>query len=278
MKSKGFTLIEMLVVIAIVGVVLGLLLPVFSKTKEAAKLAACLSNIKQISYGLLVYAAEYDGRFPPGHQQISASRQFELATTENGPTYTGYFVDRKVSAWKVTSGAGVISHFSGHGVLFALDIIFDPRAFYCPSMRVDQLSYPNGWRDSNKRTCSYYYRLFGQRSAGIRKADVDRLHHYSLHDLKELISVEADIFHTGATLTGIGQGKLWAHRGPEVINVAFSDGHAEHFSDNAAWFYAFHAQPLVGANDRFVMVFWEYMDGDPDRMQVLYPIPPELLP
>ena len=214
----------------------------------------------------------------PGHHQISASRQFELATTENGTAYTGYFVDRKVSAWRVTSGAGVINHFSGHGVHFALDILSDPRAFYCRSMRGDPLSYPLGWGDSNKRTCSYYYRLFGQLSAGIKKAAFGRLHHYSLHDLKELIAVEADIFHTGVTLAGIGQGKLWAHRGPEVINVAFSDGHDDPFSDNAAWFYAFHAQPLVGANGRFGMVFWEYMDGDPDRMQVLYPISSELLP
>ncbi len=62
--NKGFTLIELLVVIAIIGILAGILLPVLSRARESARRTQCMSNVKQIGMGLIMYANENNEMFP----------------------------------------------------------------------------------------------------------------------------------------------------------------------------------------------------------------------
>ena len=61
---NGFTLIEMLVVIAIIGILAGLMFPVFSAAREKAREASCLSNLKQIAMATSMFAQDHDDRLP----------------------------------------------------------------------------------------------------------------------------------------------------------------------------------------------------------------------
>ncbi len=71
MKRRAFTLIELLVVIAIIAILAAILFPVFARAKESAKQTACLSQMRQLAAGLMLYANDYDDYFLPASMRSS---------------------------------------------------------------------------------------------------------------------------------------------------------------------------------------------------------------
>jgi prepilin-type N-terminal cleavage/methylation domain-containing protein len=63
-RRPGFTLIELLVVIAIIAILAAILFPVFAQVRDKARMSACVSNMRQIGSGLMMYAQDYDETFP----------------------------------------------------------------------------------------------------------------------------------------------------------------------------------------------------------------------
>lgn len=63
-KRSAFTLIELLVVIAIIAILAAILFPVFAQAREKARSTTCLSNLKQIGLGILMYAQDYEEALP----------------------------------------------------------------------------------------------------------------------------------------------------------------------------------------------------------------------
>ena len=65
MANRGFTLVELLVVITIIGILIALLLPAVQAAREAARRAQCINNEKQLALGCLGHE-NATGRFPTG--------------------------------------------------------------------------------------------------------------------------------------------------------------------------------------------------------------------
>jgi prepilin-type N-terminal cleavage/methylation domain-containing protein len=68
-RKTGFTLIEMLVVIAIIGILSSMLLPALARSKEKGKITQCLSNLRQIGIGLALYTHDSQDKFPEAYVQ-----------------------------------------------------------------------------------------------------------------------------------------------------------------------------------------------------------------
>ena len=65
MQKRAFTLIKLLDFIAIIAILSAILFPVFAQAREKARQTSCLSNVKQLGLGLMLYLQDYDETFAP---------------------------------------------------------------------------------------------------------------------------------------------------------------------------------------------------------------------
>jgi len=63
-QPRGFTLIELLVVVAIIALLAAILFPVFSRARENARRASCMSNLKQFGLAIIQYTQDSDEQMP----------------------------------------------------------------------------------------------------------------------------------------------------------------------------------------------------------------------
>jgi prepilin-type N-terminal cleavage/methylation domain-containing protein/prepilin-type processing-associated H-X9-DG protein len=72
-RLSAFTLIELLVVIAIIAILAAILFPVFAQAREKARAVSCLSNMKQLGTGMMMYVQDYDETYSGAFKQPGAT-------------------------------------------------------------------------------------------------------------------------------------------------------------------------------------------------------------
>ena len=129
---RAFTLVEALVVIAVIAVMVSLLLPALITAREAARMTACLSNLRQIGESLQLYANKHRGYLVPADY---------YGTLEGAPWPGGGSWADILVATKCAAAPTAILAPNNPGSAFAQADVQQPNIFRCPDGVGDPLEF-----------------------------------------------------------------------------------------------------------------------------------------
>jgi prepilin-type N-terminal cleavage/methylation domain-containing protein len=107
-RGRGFTLVELLVVIGIIAVLISILLPTLSRARASAQRTQCLSGLRQLHLALVMYANTYNGAVPLG-------------------CWSGYR-QQNFMVWRLGQQQPIM-----FGLLWEARLMKTPQAMYCPA-------------------------------------------------------------------------------------------------------------------------------------------------
>jgi len=157
-STKGFTLVELLVVIGIIALLISILLPSLNRAREQANRIKCASNLRQIGYGIQLYANENNGNYPRTYYNPASAQSRSDGYGGQGNSSTAFSFAPAGSASPVGTNNVTASFFL---ILKTQDLTSD--VFVCPSSQAERDLFKNlskeqvsNWTDI-KQNLSYSY-------------------------------------------------------------------------------------------------------------------------
>ena len=218
----AFTLVELLVVIAVIALLVGLLLPALAGSRDAAKTAACLANQQQLLTATHAYAADRRGVLPTGPATPCA-----LAPTV---AWSDFFCNW---LW-VGSAYAPTPHATGHGVLMVEGYLNDVASVRCPGTDTPDIYQAD--LDNIASATADVFSAYGFRS-------YDQTTGCLLDDLgRNAAGLPARMLYVDVNRHGpvILPSPATNHR-ERVANAGYVDGHAATIDNTGRWFSALEA-------------------------------------
>jgi len=136
-RNKGFTLVELLVVITIIGMLIGILVPAVLGALELARRAACANNLSQIGKACQAYSASHNQNWPKVWSTTASSTAGGAggAGAPGGWDYIGGTRSGQIPPADPDKGAGtaVESNTANLWLLIKSGLCENPAVFICPS-------------------------------------------------------------------------------------------------------------------------------------------------
>lgn len=251
-SRRGFTIVELLVVVAIITVLAGVLVPAFARARATARRAVCLSNIKGIMSAIHAYATEHNDSIPYGPTAPPPS-------PSNLYPVTGLVT----SQLSLRDGRPV-----GLGLLLSDYLVNQPEVLFCPGTDQRHLAQVELAKVGTRQAISgYFYRHGSNTLATIREprgtwdthTSLDRLGRNSAGARISALVVDQN-FLTGVSLAAFGIRNRTNHN-QKWVNAGFADGHAEtHANPDGRFTVDVGSFPFIGPN--MILKVFEELDAE----------------
>lgn len=217
--APGFTLVELLVVVAIIAVLASLLLPALAGGQLRARKIVCVSNLRQLGVALHGYANDNTGRIPYGPKAPPFTSPADFYPSTGAPT----------SLLSLRSGAPV-----GLGLMLAQELAAQPRVLFCPGtdQPVDAAA-ELAKVGTNQAQGSYYYRHAGTTDLFDTPATNAVPEHLLLGNLglnRSGVPIQAlamDVQSLSPPELAEFNLRSRTHHRQQFVNVLYADGHVE---------------------------------------------------